>query len=532
MSWCKGSALGFKGSFNWDSGFFMAGRFMAITSLGFLGLARAYGRRAVLLVGMVVACVGFQEAFGQDSSVDTLRLSLKECVLMALDNDLSLKRGALGAKQASVDLTSAYMNLLPNLNGGLNTGLSSGRSIDPTTNDFITQLNRTLGVNLNSNWVLFSGLSRIHNVKRARTDLQASKLDVEVQRNTTIFSVVTLYLNVLLNKELLANARSQLASTQEQKVRTQKLVEAGSLAAVDLLNLQSQEATDQVSVVQASNNLRSSLLNLKQLLLVSFDRALDVDDEQLEELTTGISRNLDKSVAQIYQKALETRPEIRSADLRVTSASLQLKISQGGFSPTLSLNAGLNSTYSSVADRPRPTLGALEMRERPIGYLRSNPNEVVVASLPQRPVVSTTEGFGVASQLEENLRSFVSLSLSVPIFQRWRTVSSVQNSRINYHRALIGSQEIRNSLRNAIELAYNDARAALQLYAAADVRLVAVEETYRAVEERYNLGTANYTELQVQRNTLFQARSQLLRQRYSFAFRKRILDFYQGSLVY
>lgn len=463
---------------------------------------------------------------------DTLHLSLKNCVDMALLNNLRLKRSTLATQSSKLDMRAAYMNLLPSFNANANVANNWGRSIDPTTNDFVEQKVQSAGLGGSGNWILFGGFRNLRNMLRAQTDLKASQADLQVQRNLTIFSVVTLYSNVLLNQELLENAQYQQKNAQEQAQRIKKMVDAGSAAPVDLLNIRSQVANSQVEIVRAQNTLNFSVLTLKQALLIPYEQAIHVRDSSLVKLIAALPKTLHTRVEDIYGEALLKRPEIKSADLKVKSTELALSIHRGALSPTLSMNANLATSYSSLANRPRNILGAPRTQEVEIGYLRSNPSEKVLRSISAPEVVGQDPSFTLNEQFKANLRRSVGLSMYVPVFQRWTHRTNIQKAKLAYSSARIAAQEARNNLRTEIEQAYNDASAALQLYHAAEQKVQATAEAFRATEARYTLGTSHQTEYQIQSNSLYQARSELLRAKYTFAFRKKILDFYQGNLSY
>ena len=489
-------------------------------------------------VGSACLAVAFvllplQAAQQSDSPVDdTVRLSLAECVKMSLSNNLNIKKSVLNTESSRLGMVASYLNLLPSVNASASGGTFWGRSIDPTSNAFITRRNQSVGIRSSSSILIFNGLRNLNSIRKSRTDLAVSQETLEVQRNATILAAVNLYLNVLLSKELLVNANYQLQSTEEQIRRTQKMVEAGSSAPVDLLNMRSQAASNQVQVVQRQNTLNLSLLNLKQALFIPYEQQLDIKDDSLAAVVKTMEQELNVSVETIYKEALGTRPEIKQADLRVRSSDLQLKISRAGLMPTLGLNGGLGTNYSSAADRPRAILGENVTREVEIGFLKGDPSQRVVRNFTSREVVGVDESFGLGEQLRENLNQSLGLSLSVPVFQRWNNRIGVQQAKISRNRARIEAQEARNTLRTNIEQAYNEARAAAQLYQAAEYKVEATEEAFRLIEKQYTLGTASYTDYVVQSNSLFQARSELLQSKYTFAFRKKILDFYRGTLTY
>ena len=197
-----------------------------------------------------------------------LELSLEECIDIALENNLQLKRSIINERLQKVGYNQAILQQTPTLNIFSNYGNNYGRSIDPTTNTFISNNSDFSGVGASTNLNLFSGFSTRNNIKRSKTLLEKSVFDLENTRNNVMLNVVRSYLNVMLSSDRLDNAKFQLQSTQEQLTRTTKLVDAGSIPIINKLNLEAQVAGDELGLIQQENNYRLSLLQLKQLLLL------------------------------------------------------------------------------------------------------------------------------------------------------------------------------------------------------------------------------------------------------------------------
>jgi outer membrane protein len=128
----------------------------------------------------------------------------------------------------------------------------------------------------------------------------------------------------------------------------------------------------------------------------------------------------------------------------------------------------------------------------------------------------------------DNRGRSVGISLQIPVFNGFSTRSSMQRAAINREIANISYQEISNTLRQTVETAYNNAVAAIKTYQSTDKQVKARDEAFRMAKQRYNLGAVNFVDYQVAENNLFQAESDLLRAKYDFIFRKKVLDFYQG----
>lgn len=474
----------------------------------------------IMLIVLVLGQVSIGNA--QD-----FKYSLEECIKIAYEKNLTIQRSEIDLKVSEVTKSQSQFERLPNFNMNANYGANWGRSIDPTTNSFITQQNNSSNINGQSNLTIFNGMQITNSIKQANINYEASQADLEKARNDVGLNVATLYLNVIFNKELLSNAQYQLSSTDQQLDRTKKLVDAGALPVTNLLDLQAQSASNEVSVVNAENNYNLAVLNLKQALLIP---ASDPFEVEIPDLDPKLDETVLLSSEEIYQTAETIMPEIKSARLRIEEADLNYKISKGAYLPTLTLSAGFNTNYSSFADQDRQIYDGTTVQTQQIGYVASSGDQVL-ADIPVPNVVETTSGFPIGEQYRENISKNIGLNLSIPVFNRFKTRASVQQSVLNRDRAQIASQEVKNQLRQSIESAYNDMVAASKTYTSSQKQVEALEEAYRVTENQYNLGAANFVDYQVASNNLYMAKSDLLRAKFDFIFKQKILDFYLGKPI-
>lgn len=444
-------------------------------------------------------------------------LSLQECIDIALENNLTIKRGNLSLEGAKIDKSQARFNQLPNLNLNANTGYNYGRSIDPTTNDFINQQISFSGFSGSSNVILFNGLRLANSVKQSQVNLESAEFDLENIRNNVTINIVTFYLNVIFNGELVQNAEFQLGSSQEQLERTKKLVASGALALTNELELVSQVATNEVNLINAENNLNLALLALKQAMLLPASEKIDIVVPEISPDNEVINF----SVQEVYETAEEIMPEIKSANLGLESATIGVKIAKANGLPSLSLGGSFSTNYSDAFQRA--IFGDLVYNDQTV-LIDGNP---VVVSFPSVDV--TREPVPFEDQINENLSRSIGLNLSIPVFNRFSVRNNIQRSRIQLQQAEITAQETQNTLRQQIESAYYDAQAASKTYQASEKQVTALEETFRAIQNQYNLGASNFTDFQVASNNLFRAKSDFVRAKYDFIFKYKILDFYKGN---
>ena len=453
--------------------------------------------------------------------------TLEECIKYARENNLTIRSSELNLRTNEVSLKESKYAILPNLSAGGGTTKSFGRSIDPVSNSFISSDFLSGGISANSSVTLSRGGILQNTIKRNELNLKASQFDLEKGKNDVGLTVATNFLTVLLNKEQLDNAQFQLQVSIDQLERTKKLVEAGSLPITNQLDLESQKATNEVNVVNAENNLSIAILNLKQSMQMPAEQDLDIVAPSIE--VNDVPMNTNKP-GDIYQVALNAQPEIKSADLGVQSSDLGVKIAKGAFYPSLSLNGSLSTNYS---DRAQQFLGTQDIvvPPTPIGFVDDGSNTNVLSFQQTQTVPLTTPDYSLGDQFNDNLGQSISLNLNIPIFSRYSNKANLQRAEITKQRAEITALTARNQLRQNIESAYNSALASLKSYEATQTRVTALEESFRAAEQRYNVGGANFVDYQVASNNLFAARTDLVRSKYEYIFRVKILDFYLGNPI-
>lgn len=463
----------------------------------------------------------------EKATAQDYKYSLEQCIKIAYEKNLTIQRSQLDLRVSEVTKNQTKLERLPDFNMGANYGINWGRSIDPTTNNFITQQNNSSNINGRSNLTVFNGMQIHNSIKQADVSLAASEADLEKAKNDVGLNVATLYLNVIFNQELLANAQYQLNSTNQQLERTKKLVDAGALPVTNLLDLQAQSASNEVNVINAENSYNLAVLNLKQALLIPAGDRFEIVVPELE-LTPDETALMTPD--EIYKTAEATMPEIKSAQLRIEEADLNYKISKGAYAPTFTVTAGFNTNYSSFADREREIYDGTVPATVPIGYVSSS-GETVLSDVNVPNVVDSQPDFPIGEQFQENISKSVGFNLSIPVFNKFRTRADVQRSMLSKYRAEVASQEVRNQLRQNIETAYNDMMAASKTHTANQKQVEALEEAFRVTENQFNLGAVNFVDYQVATNNLYMAKSDLVRSKFDFIFKQKVLDFYLGKPI-
>ncbi len=424
--------------------------------------------------------------FGQATSGG--RLTLEESVAIALENNLNLKRSELNLLNAEANLYESRGQVLPSLSMGLSSGFRWGRSINPVTNLFETRRIGNVNASASSSLPLYAGGQIRNSIKQAQVNLESNRQNVEATRNDISLNTINLFINVAFSKEQLNIAESQLKTSREQLERTKRLVLAGSLPRADQLDLQAQNATNELEVINAENNLRIARLNLSQSLQLPFTDDFDIAVPELEVDNLVIDN---RGVEHIYSVAVSELPQIKVAELGVENAEYGIRIAKGAFAPSLNISANVFSNYVDQV-----TFGTTDPLLR---------------------------------QFENNLSQAANIGLNIPIFSNFRNRAGVQRARIQKNLSEVQELEAKNLLRQDIETAYTSAYAARQSYRSSILRVEALEESFRMAQQRFEVGAINAVDFQVAQNNLFNAQADLVTSKYEYVFRVKVIDFYLGN---
>jgi len=322
----------------------------------------------------------------------------------------------------------------------------------------------------------------------------------------------------LFSEELLENSIAQTQLTQKQISRNKKLYAAGSIPRGDLLNVESQLAGEELSVVRAQNQLDLAYLNLIQLLQVD-----SIQDFRVvkPDLSVGDDAAINTTTGQIYDQALRVLPEIKSAENRLYSADRAIAFNQSFGLPSLRLNANLGTGYSGA----RPDLSK-PVAQDPVPFATTASGEQVFIQSVGYPEIMP---FG--TQLNENLNQSIGLTLSIPIFNKMQVSTGTSIARINYDIRENGLRIAKNTVYQNIQSAYADAKAALNQYRASQKALDALRESFKYVEQRFDVGMINSVDYNTAKVNVTRAESDFLRSKYDYVFKTKILDFYQGKPI-
>ena len=336
---------------------------------------------------------------------------------------------------------------------------------------------------------LFSGFERVHRVKRAALNIRTTELDIEKTKNELTLEVTRLFLKTLMDKEAIQVCENKVALLEKQEDIIFKKIEYQSATQGDLMKVQADIIRAQVDCASARNELSLDKVSMCELLEINdwehFDITFDI----------GMVEPRFWSASDVLANAAGL-PQIRQKEIAVEQAKREVKIASASYWPTIKLNAGYGSTFSNARKR------------------------------------TTGEGYNFYDQMRDNMNSYVTLSLSIPILSAI-TVShtakakrhAVRSSELELQKALV-------SLDKEVKQAIVQVNTAYEKYRLLEKEVEKDSEALRQTEVRYNSGAATYYDYQIAVGNLFQAQAERIQAQYEYIYRTKIMDYYSGNLLY
>ena len=411
--------------------------------------------------------------------------TLDECVDYAIENNVTILQSLVSQNMAEYQYKASKNAWLPTVSADASETFGFGQS--PSYNGVYVQNNSaSTSFGISMGMPLFNGLSLYNQMKSSTLDYEASKKDLEVVKYDLKLLIMSYYMQVVYNKELKAIAEKQLTLTEEQHAKTQQLFELGKVAESNVYESAAQVATAKSSLVQADNNLMLSILDIVQ--------ALELDNvDGFDVVSPNILSPLDSqklpSQETTYEFALLHQPKMEAANMRLEKSYYDVKASKSAWYPSLRLFAGYSNSY-------------------------------------YRYLSSGYENESFSNQIDNNGRTQIGLSLSIPIFNAFQTKYNVKRTELSIQNQELAINSAKKELKKEIQQAFYNALAAEQKYKAAEETFQAAEVAYRFSNESFDAGKATLLELNESKNRLFKSESEMLQAKYEYLYRVKVLEFY------
>lgn len=342
---------------------------------------------------------------------------------------------------------------------------------------------------------LFNGFALQNAIKSASLAFQAGKMNFQAAKDVVTVNVITGYLAILDNREILSATKNALDVQRETVNRMDILEKEGAnKAASDLTDQKGALASNEVSVVNAQNNLDASKLNLFQLMNIQYQSNAVFQDLNAEDLKGDYGLDPD----QVYQTALQQFAAVKAATLTRQSAEKNVNALRGALLPSLTLGGNLSTAYSNTAAQQDSSGGSHSIAYR--------------------------------DQIKNNYNSSIALGLNIPIFTNGIKRNTLAKAKINAMYQKDVEETTKIALKQNIEQAYYNMMAAYKKYQSLSEQVKAYTESYRIYKLRFDAGVLTSVDFIIAKNNLESATVNMISAKYDYFIDSKILDYYQGKL--
>ncbi|MFD0798923.1 TolC family protein [Maribacter chungangensis] len=420
--------------------------------------------------------------------------TLDACIAYALEHNLLLKDFQYNSDANREDYRQSVRNLLPEVNGGANYQVNSGRAEDPTTGTFGVQDFFSNNYSVQSNIDLFQGFQKINSIKVSKFLFRAAKEERLQQKYLLAFRVMQAFNNIRFFEGLVAIATEQVSVSKTNFQLVEKQIELGLMAGADRYEAKSSLLSDELNLTQSKNQLAAAKLALIQEM--NLEDTSEIEIIANLEVMTDAEAGTEMKSDTVYAKAREFLPLIKAQELRAQAAKKQVGVARGRLYPSLSLFAGMGTGYFETF---RDSLGS---------------------TLPFR------------EQFRDNFSRFYGLNLNIPISNGWSARSRVKQAKIERLRQENNLKVQEQVLFQTIQELVQEYNALLVETGQSDQNVKAQRMAFAIAQKRYEKGMINGIELFTAKNLFASAQNENLQVRLRSEINKSTLDFYRGLPVF
>lgn len=415
----------------------------------------------------------------QEGNLKPVSLSLEESVNYALRNNTNQK--VLGIeKLSSVEkYNQSKRDLLPGLSLSVSQALNNSQA-DPGGG---TSASGNLGIN--SQMTLYNGSQNWNSIRASRLEAVQQDSKIAQAQNDLTIKVIESFLNVLMNDELLKYQQEVEKTSSEQVNQGAAQYKAGQILESDYLLLESQFATDKYNVINTEINRNNSLLQLKNYL--SLDPSVELTIVPPDTAVSNTDLEL-PSFDKVIEETLGWLPDIQISLQNIELAALQTKICKGAYLPAISLGASAGTGYNGGT-----------------------------------PSLNTQLGNGMNEQ--------VSLTLSVPIWNKGKTKSNIKLNKYYEAQTLLQAQQTEYDVRQQLEQEYQNVISAHNRFLASTAKHFAQGEVFRTYGVQFVAGSITAVELLQQQTNYLSALNDYIQNKYSYILNRKVIDVYMGMKI-
>lgn len=413
--------------------------------------------------------------------------TLEDCIRYAVENNIGLERQKLQTEAARANYTKSKMDYLPSLNMGSDGQLGFGRSIDPVTNAITRNQITQNQYYISSDIELFNGLTRLNNLLADKFMVKAG-IETEKQvRNSLVGDILMQYYQVWYAKGVEDASKLQLDLSEKQLFRIKKMVETGREASSKQYEIESQASSDRLSYTIAQNTTAQAITGMKHLLQLEPGTEFDMLLPDLEQVPVSDSQFRSDSV---YNLAAQVLPRLKAIEYELQATEKQLKAARGYVAPYLSAGGSYYTGYYNVSNN------------------------------------GSQEQASFRNQIDQNQAQQVSLSLRIPIFNRYTAARNIRLAKLKRTDTQLKLTQEKNNLYTDIENACLNFNRGKDEFSSALANLEFNKKSFDAVEKKFEAGLVDVTDYSAASTKLYRAETEKLRTKLQLMIRQILIEFF------
>lgn len=425
------------------------------------------------------------------TSLQARQWTLQQCIDYAVENNIQLRKTVLNKQSAHEDLLQSKAALLPSLNASTSQNINytpwveTGISGDGFSRASVDKFYYNGSYGINASWTVWNGNRNRNNVKLDKLVEERAALDSATQARSIQEQIAQLYVQILYSAEAVTTNQKSLESSKGNEARGLEFLKNGKMSKADVAQLTAQRAQDEYNVVAAESQVKNYKRQLKQLLQLT-DEDFDV---AIPATTDAMALQAIPALGGVYALALDNRPEIKSYQNAIAQSDVSLKIARAGNLPTLSANAGVTTSTTSM-------------------------NDLVWGK-----------------QMKSNFSTGAGLTLSIPIFDNRQKRTATNKALIQRQSALLDLRNEQTTLYSTIENYWLQANTNQNQFKAARASVESAQTSYDLVSEKFKAGLADITELRTGKDNLLAAEQNELQAKYLTILNINMLNFYKDGTL-
>lgn len=447
-------------------------------------------------------------------------ITLQQAVDLTIQNNLSIKQAQVTESLGLEDYKQAKYNRLPTISANPQASYNFGRSANLTTYTYSSQSFLYVTGQASLSMTLFQGGQLRNQILQNRLQLDVDKTNTAKVKNDLLLNVVTDYLTILTDQDLVIAAKQQIALAKITLDRAQKNFDQQNATQADLAQAKAQVSTAELNLTNSQNQLDLAILILKQYMEMDPSTPITVQRPDISKLTNV--RTL-YDATEVIKTAFTINPDIQLAELQQKVSAQAIEVAKGNYYPTVSLFGGLGSNYTNQVKEK--VVGVTSVTQQ-IGTVQGTGQAVVTPNV--QPIYAP---YSFTNQFGDNFNQSVGISVQIPIFNRFNARTSVRKAKLNYQNAQLTTQIAKNNLSKTIIQAVLDLQAAEKSYQSSKETFESNKEALNVTKQRYDAGFVNTLDYNTAVTNYDKSQNDMILAQYQMIFRSKVIDYYLGNPI-